>query len=58
MVLPQKETYAKILVETGSRTSQYKKLGKVKMENQAAVAAVFLLMLLFIGGDKQKHFLF
>ena len=26
------------------------------MENQAAVVAVFLLMLLFIGGDKQKHF--
>lgn len=47
-----------LFLETGSKTSQYKKLGKVKMENQAAVAAVFLLMLLFIGGDKQKHFLF
>ena len=54
------EICVKITTETGSKPSQYKKLGKVK---NIAVAyemswAVCLLMLLFIGGINKSIFYF
>lgn len=47
IILLSQETYVKMTAELVRKPPQYKKLGKVKIEKQAALA-VFSLLLLFI----------